>query len=76
MINCCLNERINESEKNLKISYENNLMIKKFNELETRTRQYHPSKLKIKDCPAFTKISQLNNFSDFEIFKENKVNTI
>ncbi len=44
-----------QNEKNIKIDYENALIMKKIIHLETHNTQYHPQKIMVKDCPAFDK---------------------
>ena len=68
----------NEQEqltKNIKIHYENGLIIKKIIHLETHQMQYHPKKIKIKGCPAFDK-SQHKDFQQNVVDNQNYVNMI
>jgi hypothetical protein len=60
------------NEKNIKIDYENGLLMKKIIEVETHDSNYHPHKLKIKDCPAFDK-TQSNDYSKKVVLKDNFV---
>jgi hypothetical protein len=60
------------NEKNIKIDYENNILMKKIIEVETHDSKYHPYNLKIKDCPAFHK-KQSTDYSKKVIEKENYV---
>jgi hypothetical protein len=54
----------------LKASYENQLLLKKIIDYETHPHQYHPSKIKIKKCPAFTP----QNFAHRKFSEQVKVN--
>jgi hypothetical protein len=64
---------LNFLETILKIQYENNLMIKKMVDLQTHSHKYHPEKIKIKECPALSKVNHSKDFKDLEINKENFV---
>lgn len=62
-----------EKTKNIKIHYENGLIIKKIIHLETHNMEYHPKNIKIKYCPAFDK-TLAKDFQKKFINRENYVN--
>jgi len=63
------------SETNAKIRYENTNLLKKMIEVENKPSNYHPVRLQVKDCPAFSKTGFVRNQTLRKIKVENSVIT-
>jgi len=60
-------------EINSKIRYENTNLLKKMIEVENKPSNYHPVKLQVKNCPAFSKTGFVRNQTLRKIQGENNV---
>lgn len=68
------NNRVhNEVFANIKINYENQNLLDKIKFIESKPSKYHPSKIEVKDCPAYRKTNFIRNTTNKKITKENEV---
>lgn len=72
LVNKC-NRTQNELDKNLKINYENRNLLGKIKTIEKKHSLYHPSKIVVKDCPAYNKTNFVKNTYQKRIDNENMV---
>lgn len=69
------NNTQNEINKNIKINYENSNLLGKIKEIEIKPSKYHPSQIKVKDCPAYRKTNFVRDTNLSKISKDNEVST-
>ncbi len=65
-----------EQEKLSKISYENNVLLKKIITIESKPSPYNPANLQVKYCPAFDKTYFVSKKKKWDIDKENLVDSL
>ena len=57
----------------MKIKYENTNLLGKMIEVENKPSNYHPVRLQVKPCPAFSKTGFVKNQTHSRINEANKV---
>ena len=75
LMNKC-NHTQNEINRNLKITYENDNLLGKIRKIEKNYSKYHPTKIIVKDCPAYRKTNFRKESMQKEIDTENYVRLV
>jgi hypothetical protein len=63
-------------EKNSKINYENQILLKRIIEIENKPSTYHPVNVQVKECPAFDKNFYVNKRKKYNLEQDNMVSYI